>query len=575
MPKHYLNVPYSAKDAAKALGARFDGTVKRWYVESGCDLTPFGAWLPVADGRPRSDVAVSQAQTGDLAVASPKSLTLSQLLGGVASAVSRAFDGGVWVLAEVVQARTKGGHVYLELSERDSLGNPIAKAQAVIWAMNATRILPVFERETGVVIGAGIKLLIRARPVFKAQYGFSLDIDAIDPEYTLGDLEARKREIRVRLQQEGLFEKNKRLTSPWDFQLVLVIAPEGGAGLGDFQKEANRLSEFGICDFVYVYSRLQGDGAAREIVEAISSGLARMGRVSRPDVIVIIRGGGATNDLAWLNDYELVKFICMQDIPVFTGIGHERDSTLPDEVANACFDTPSKVIAGIEQKIARRTREAGLAAQEIFAHADRSIREARTSIQRDVVQVGTSANAEIARAHHGSAQGINKIGLASVRMVNMSSRNSLSLLSEVRSTAVDHLAWAAQKTPQLISSIRAFALSALGEARANSTVAANTVLDRAGASVRAWDSAVREQMHRLVERSEGSLRQAKRSSQALMREVAGQGPEKTLKRGFAIARTKEGEPITSKLQASQASTVKMQFWDGAILAQVQTTREEN
>lgn len=152
------------------------------------------------------------------------------------------------------------------------------------------------------------------------------------------------------MHQERVLDRNRQLTSPRDYRLVLVVAPQAAAGLGDFQKEAERLEHHGICRFVYAHSRFQGEGAVNEIVAAASVALAGLGRQAAdeggtvlPDAIVFIRGGGAVNDLAWLNDYALVRFICDQAIPVHTGIGHERDSTLLDEVANTSFDTPSKV----------------------------------------------------------------------------------------------------------------------------------------------------------------------------------------------------------------------------------------
>ena len=225
-----------------------------------------------------------------------------------------------------------------------------AQARAVIWQSMASAILPAFEQATGAQLAPGIKLLVRARPVFKAQYGFSLDIDAIDPDYTLGELEARKRDIRARLQAEGVFAANKQLTPPWDFNAVLVVAPTGGAGLGDFQAEADRLQSHGICRFTYALSRFQGEGAPMEIRHALQQALGQ-GTDTSPspfDAVVILRGGGAVNDLAWLNDYGLARLICDMPIPVFTGIGHERDTTVLDEVAHARYDTPSKVIAGIE-----------------------------------------------------------------------------------------------------------------------------------------------------------------------------------------------------------------------------------
>ena len=211
-------------------------------------------------------------------------ISLSQLLAGVSQLVAQSFPAGLWTLVEVLDARLRNGHVYLELSERDASGQLLAKANGMIWASNASRILPEFERATGATLGPGIKLLVRARPVFKPQYGFSLELDAIDSGYTLGDLEARKREIRERLQREGLYARQKQLALPWDYQHLLVIAPEGGAGLGDFQAEAARLQRHGVCRFDYAYSRFQGEGAAAEIRRVLLKALQGRGQGDRPEI---------------------------------------------------------------------------------------------------------------------------------------------------------------------------------------------------------------------------------------------------------------------------------------------------
>ena len=235
MANTYLTVAYKDKDAAKALGARWDGAQRQWFVPEGRDLTPFAIWLPeeVAESISSTSVEIAPLKSVATALSIPiKGIKLSSLLAGVAQAVSQAYATGVWVLVEVVELRVNNGHVFMGLSERDSAGTVLAKTSAVIWQGTANAILPAFERATGAQLASGIKLLVRARPVFKVQHGFTLEIDAIDSEYTLGDLEARKREIRERLQAEGVFSANKRLAAPWDFNAVLVIAPEGGAGVG-------------------------------------------------------------------------------------------------------------------------------------------------------------------------------------------------------------------------------------------------------------------------------------------------------------------------------------------------------
>jgi len=433
----------------------------------------------------------------------------------------------------------------------------------MIWAGTASRILPDFEKTTGAVIGAGIKLLVRAKPVFKAQYGLSLEIDAIDSEYTLGDLEARKKEIRTRLQQDGVFDRNRRLPPPWDYSVVLVVAPREAAGLGDFRKEAEPLERFGICRFVYAHSRFQGEGAAREVVAAASKALRELEETERPDAIVIIRGGGAVNDLAWLNDYELARFICDQDIPVLTGIGHERDSTLPDEVAHARFDTPSKVIGGIEQHILRRVREAQTAWETILAAGTQSTRTVRLTIERREAEIRADARDHLARARQDSTATLNTIAAGSVRRVHDASRQSLALLNEVRADAMQAVATAKQEVPVLMTSIRIDALASLSEGRSETSVAINTVVDRTAAAARTAAQALENRIQRVAERAGGAVQQARSNAQALMREITGQGPEKTLGRGFAIVRTDEGETVTSRIQAQESQMLSIQFRDGS------------
>ena len=352
MPRTYLKVPFPQKDAAKSLGAKLDANVSKWYVPEGLDVALFSTWLSgtlPAVATPGSvtttELTAPSGTTSAIAVAK-RGVPLSRLLAGVASAIAAAYKSGVWTTVEVTGVKSTNGHVYLELSERDKTGTLVAKATGTIWAGTANKILPEFERATGATLAPGIKLLVRAKPVYKLQFGFSVDIDAIDPDYTLGDLEARKREIRARLQKDGVFGAQRKLTAPWDYNGVLVVAPEGGAGLGDFQAESRRLADFGVCEFVYVLSRFQGEGAAAEIASALLGSLQRWIEThdANPDAVVIIRGGGAVNDLAWLNDYDLARLVCDLPVPVFTGIGHERDSTVLDEVAHTKFDTPSKVI---------------------------------------------------------------------------------------------------------------------------------------------------------------------------------------------------------------------------------------
>ena len=570
MAATFLKVPFKANSDVRALGARFDSQSRQWYVPDGHELKPFQSWLPAES----SALAPTPNPTGadsELSVAVPsKGIPLSRLLSGVGAAVAEAYQAGVWVIAEVVRASGRDGHVYLELSERDADGLVVAKTQAAIWASTATRIVPQFERATGVILGAGIKLLLRARPVFKAQYGFSLEIEAIDPDYTLGDLEARRREIRRRLQTEGVFENNRLLPAPWDFSAVLVVAPEQGAGLGDFQQEATRLAQFGVCHFTYAFSRFQGEGAAAEIVSALQAALAEWtrSRADLPDAIVIIRGGGAVNDLAWLDDYALARFICDSTLPVLTGIGHQRDSTMLDEVAHLSFDTPSKVAAGIEQQIARRTQEAKRLFQSIVEQSARTAQATKMDIERLDLEVKSRAAATLSDARSATEAMFASSRLAAFRNLHEASTSADSTFAAVRGGAIEQLAEARNATPTLMRQVTDRAAAHIASARQFAQADVAAVLQRARIDVmRSTEDAVLH-MKTVRQEAQRTVQTARAYSEALIREISGQGPQKTLGRGFAMVQNERGKTVASAASIEPGAAIQVIFHDGALDARV-------
>lgn len=576
----YLTVAFKDKDAAKALGARWDGDQRQWYVPEGRELAPFAQWLPadVASSSiptsPSSSLFTSNppstVTTGstDLALAGKKGVSLSSLLAGVSQAVAQAYRAGVWTLVEVVELRANGGHVFMGVSERDASGAVLAKTSAVIWQSTANAILPEFERATGAQLAPGIKLLVRARPVFKALHGFSIEIDAIDPEYTLGDLEARKREIRERLQAEGVFTANKQLPSPWDFNAVLVVAPAGGAGLGDFQAEADRLEAFGVCSFSYVYSRFQGEGAAKEICDALQAAVASWNHANAvpPDAVVIIRGGGAVNDMAWLNDYDLARFICDLNVPVLTGIGHERDNTVLDEVANTRFDTPSKVAAGIEQVIAKRAAEAKAHFEVINNRGNSIVQTVKASVAALDVSVRAESLRHLSQGRLASSELINNLRMDAVRDIRSASESSRETLQWVKTAAVTQLSDAKREVPIAWGLITLGAGHSLQTARTLADGLVGGVLDQADRVAALARTTTAAALETVGTAARQNLRDAANRSEALIREIASQGPEKTLKRGFALVRSEDGKPVTRASQTTTDATLEIEFSDGRVSA---------
>ena len=287
-------------------------------------------------------------------------LSLSQYLATVQEVIRITFDEPVWVKAEIRNLSIKGGHYYLELAEKEEdTDKVIASCKATIWKSAAAKMVLKFERESGIELSRDLNVLIKVRATFSPQYGFSVNVKDIDSSYTLGDIARRYQQILERLTKEGLANKNKLLPTPFDIQNVLVIAPENAAGLGDFKKDADALDKAGVCRFVYHTATFQGNTAAVSIINSLGDGLRQWAKdfKTAPDLIVIIRGGGAVNDLAYLNDYDLAALLCKRSVPIWVGIGHEKDRTILDEVAHRSFDTPSKVIGGIRNLIVERTQE--------------------------------------------------------------------------------------------------------------------------------------------------------------------------------------------------------------------------
>ncbi|MCU4562624.1 MULTISPECIES: exodeoxyribonuclease VII large subunit [Acinetobacter] len=360
--------------------------------------------------------------------------SLSEYLGTVQEVIRVAFDEPVWVKAEIRNLNIKGGHYYLELAEKDAeTDKVIASCKATIWKFSASKIVLKFERETGIEISSDLNVLIKIRARFDPQYGFSVNIEEIDSSFTLGEIAKRYQQIIERLTQEGLIHKNKLLPTPFDIQNVLVIAPQNAAGLGDFKKDADALERNRVCHFVYHTATFQGNTAATSLIESLGSGLRQWASTFNfpPDLIVIIRGGGSVNDLAYLNDYELAALLCKRSVPIWVGIGHEKDRTILDEIAHRSFDTPSKVIAGIRNHIVERVQEAVDSLQTIKLLSQHQITTYQSKNDQLLHHIKSSAQSQLSSAHRLLDQMKERIQFSSQQQVKFSLAQIESLMKEI------------------------------------------------------------------------------------------------------------------------------------------------
>lgn len=245
-----------------------------------------------------------------------------------------------WVQAELSEVREAyNGHCYIELVQKAERGNTLlAKARGTIWANVYKMLKPYFEHTTGQTFTAGLKVLLQVSVEYHEQYGLSLTVHDIDPTYTLGDMVQRRKEILLQLEKEGVLELNKELAMPLIPQRVAVISAAGAAGYGDF---CNQLigNPYGFVFYPKLFPAvMQGDRVEETVIAALDCIAANQ---DMWDVVVIIRGGGATSDLSGFDTYDLAANCAQFPLPIITGIGHERDDTVLDMVAHTRVKTPT------------------------------------------------------------------------------------------------------------------------------------------------------------------------------------------------------------------------------------------
>lgn len=270
-------------------------------------------------------------------------ITLSQLQNTITAAVAASPVGrGAWVAAELSDVRVAGGHCYMELIEKDARGTTVAKMRGTIWRNALHPLDGKFFAATGSHIVTGLKVLLHAVPQNHPLYGMSLNIIDIDPSYTLGDMERIRREILMRLQAEGILNHNKSLPLSEAPQRIAVISAAGAAGYGDFADHLSNNPDALVFYPALFEAVMQGNRTSATVRAALE-------RIEQSidfwDAVVIIRGGGATSDLAGFDDYELARAVAMFPIPIIVGIGHERDRTVLDEIACVRCKTPTAVAA--------------------------------------------------------------------------------------------------------------------------------------------------------------------------------------------------------------------------------------
>lgn len=447
-------------------------------------------------------------------------------LSGVTRAVEKMLDeraGGkqFWVRAEISQCSFSGRHAYLELVEEEN-GQRKAQVRATIWSAVLVRIRKELGEEFDEVLKPGREIVFRAQMSFHAVHGFSLNIQSIDLDVLLGEMERRRKATLLALQKEGAVGRNALCALNVVPRRLVLIGSVGTAGHTDFLAHL-RTNPWGYqWDIGCIDALVQGDRAP----EALIAALHKAGRVAMKcplDAVVLLRGGGAKLDLDVFNDLSLCRTIAAMDVPVITGIGHETDRTLADEVAHASHKTPTAVadflldrFANCEAEVEREGRAIAAASRGQLALEHGALKSCRTSL---LDRPKTLFGQQRARLHQGAHAVVHRTRSA------MSSK-------------------AAQ----------------VGEIRASLLVAAQSMSENGKSNLSELEQGIMREASRQLKQQQERVT-AMRAALELL------GPEPTLRRGFSITRF-EGKAIRDVGALEVGMNITTELESGTFTAEV-------
>lgn len=273
--------------------------------------------------------------------------SVGELNQAISAAVVGAFARVVWVRGEIQSLRRQqSGHAYFDLVEKhETLGGVRAVLSVALFRDARAEVNRTLRETPGVKISDGVEVRICGRVDYYPPTGrLQLKMTAIDPVFTIGKLAADRERVLQALTAEGILRSNGALEVPPVPLRVGLVTSGSSAAFRDFVHELEA-SEHAF-DVTHVDVRVQGAGSSRRVAYA----LRRLAALA-VDVVVIVRGGGARSDLAAFDTEMVARAIAVMPVPVITGIGHETDRTIADEVAHTCCKTPTAAAAVLVQHV--------------------------------------------------------------------------------------------------------------------------------------------------------------------------------------------------------------------------------
>jgi exodeoxyribonuclease VII large subunit len=473
----------------------------------------------------------------------------------------------VWVQGTITQIQVRGRVAYLTLAEFEvDEARPKAAVDVFCWASDLEAYNARFAAlATPFQLKAMLKVAFQMEAGFYVPTGrFQPRIVDIDPRFTIGELALTRQKILAALRRDGLLTRNKVLPlSAYPLRIGLITAP-GSAAYQDFT--TTLLASGFSFEILFSGARMQGDRTEASVIEA----LHRL-KQYQPDCICIVRGGGSRTDLVYFDSELICRAIALSPIPVLTGIGHEIDRSLADEVAHADLITPTDCAKFLEERL-----------QEAFGQ----LAHHRVSLQRS----WRSCRRETTHEISGLAQKLSQsFQAAQAREVE----RSVALLAHLRQGVRHHLVEAQkhlqrnrigmQRGPTKVLNAARWKLRFRGEllrsgfgkkrsiwhenlvTRQVRLLGVKAQMKSAMEKLFQWQFAIRSQWRQELRFSQESVASKSRWLRAL-------DPEFFQRWGYVLVRNEQGLPVPSMKGLRQEETLTLTWHDG--IAQVKVLQTD-
>jgi exodeoxyribonuclease VII large subunit len=285
----------------------------------------------------------------DVAVVGPDDVptfSISELVDVINATLDETFERGFWVWGEITGLSVKNRHTYFTLVEQDDSGSgKRAQLSVNLWAGDAMKLRPVLVK-SGLELVNGVKVRIFGSLNFYGPFGrLSLIMRGIDPRFTLGEIALQRDELVRRLKESGDYDRNRSTEfSPVPLRLG-VVTSGSSAAWADFRNQIES-SGFGF-RLVLADVVVQGESA----VDAVSRAIDAFSTSQDLDAVIVIRGGGSKTDLSTFDAEPIARAIARCALPVLTGIGHEIDTSVADEVAHESHKTPTACAVALIERV--------------------------------------------------------------------------------------------------------------------------------------------------------------------------------------------------------------------------------